>query len=497
MPSWSRHFDRIWCFHYLKDADRLPGMEAELRRVGILDSGVFSFRHTSPDPWERKLAKVCPAVSGHHGAKIGFLNLGLATARALREAVALGYRRVLFLEDDIRFLRDVGEIAATLDTMPDGFDVVQLEHFVFHKQIPDKAAYDNACETRSLNGRFFRADGLTLWSGGCVSLNASAMERLLPMMERRPQPLDGLIQSAEVGPRAATKRNIAVQVALGDAMMWQYGAWEKGNQHHVSYRPQGIRYEDYAVPSGYGYESLFCKMEDGVYKAYQKGEVAPPPKPKTDADWRREFMERHKGETFANHAQMMRMMEAERDAVESGSIVQMRDRWTRRALKELVESTGANGIRMVEVGSYAGESAAVFASMPQVAELWCVDLWKGGYDQKDEASGSDFAKVEAAFDAVAARWPGKIRKFKGTLQEFHVAHPDAKPDLVYIDAEHTREACARDIATARGMEPRWIAGHDYNRESWSGVVEAVNEAFGAPDRTFGDTSWIKALTPRA
>lgn len=168
----------------------------------------------------------------------------------------------------------------------------------------------------------------------------------------------------------------------------------------------------------------------------------------------------------------------------------MRDSWGRRGLADLVAATGASGLRVVEVGSYAGESADVFASLPQVALVWCVDPWKAGYDDGDVASSSDFAEVEAAFDKVAARHPGKVRKFKGTLRDFRAVHPDARPDLVYIDAEHTYDAVARDIADAVAWRPRFVAGHDYNPRDWPGVARAVDEAFGRQDRVFLDTSWL-------
>lgn len=45
----------------------------------------------------------------------------------MREALALDYERVLFLEDDIRFLKDLRELEAALDATPDGYDVVQFD----------------------------------------------------------------------------------------------------------------------------------------------------------------------------------------------------------------------------------------------------------------------------------------------------------------------------------------------------------------------------------
>lgn len=172
------------------------------------------------------------------------------------------------------------------------------------------------------------------------------------------------------------------------------------------------------------------------------------------------------------------------------SIVVMRGKeQDRRSLNQLVEDTGLDEITMVEVGSYAGESADIFASTGKVKRIFCIDPWKGGYDEKDVASSSDFAEVESAFDKVMERHPTVIHKFRGTLQEFALAFPELKPDLIYIDSEHTYEGTRRDISTALKMEPKVMAGHDYTN-GWPGVVRAVDETIGRPNRVYPDESWI-------
>lgn len=172
------------------------------------------------------------------------------------------------------------------------------------------------------------------------------------------------------------------------------------------------------------------------------------------------------------------------------SIVVMRGReQDNRSLSQLVDDTGLDGITMVEVGSYAGESAEIFASTGKVKRIFCIDPWKGGYDEKDVASSSDFTEVEAAFDKVMERHPTVIHKFRGTLQDFALAFPELRPDLIYIDSEHTYEGTRRDISTALKMEPKVMAGHDYTN-GWPGVVRAVDETVGRPNRVYADESWI-------
>jgi len=109
-------------------------------------------------------------------------------------------------------------------------------------------------------------------------------------------------------------------------------------------------------------------------------------------------------------------------------MIKMREKQKERdALKQLIEaSTGdANKIVMIEVGSYAGESADIFASTGKVKTLYCVDPWKNGYDEGDIASySSDFKEVENAFDEVQKKHSDVIVKYKGTLADFIADHPE-------------------------------------------------------------------------
>lgn len=147
----------------------------------------------------------------------------------------------------------------------------------------------------------------------------------------------------------------------------------------------------------------------------------------------------------------------------------------------------------MEVGSYAGQSMKLAMETGLVAEMYCVDPWTPGYDPDDAAAYTDFRAVERMFDEAAAAHPGRVHKFKGDFKAFREANPDVKPDLVYIDAEHTYEGCARDVNTALLAGAALVGGHDYERR-WPGVVRAVNERFGRPGLTFSDTSWLCAAS---
>ena len=249
-PDWARHFDRAYSFHFVNDAARLPGITEEFRRVGLLESGMFRWVTTYPNPWEKRLIEAMPKVwpQGASKTAVGFLNLGMASMRALREARHDGCRRVLFMEDNIRFLRDLGAIADALNAIPDGFDIVQFDKFAQWEVTPEQ--YAALCRDKSVNGHYFDEVGGSWMSGGGFMATERGMRNILRAFEEwRPGPMDGYLTMN--GNRvAAAKRNLAVQVVMDDAMVFGYGP--RRNTHHAAYAPQGVRYEDYAVPPGYG-----------------------------------------------------------------------------------------------------------------------------------------------------------------------------------------------------------------------------------------------------
>ena len=65
-------------------------------------------------------------------------------------------------------------------------------------------------------------------------------------------------------------------------------------------------------------------------------------------------------------------------------------------------------------------------------------------------------------------------------------------DFIYIDGSHTYESVKRDLELylPKLKKGGIIGGHDYS-QIWPGVIEAVNEVVGNPDKNFIDDSWIK------
>ena len=120
---------------------------------------------------------------------------------------------------------------------------------------------------------------------------------------------------------------------------------------------------------------------------------------------------------------------------------------------------------MYEIGSYAGESAEVFARY--FDEVHCVDPWTGLAPE-----------VEQSFDMRAAESSYMI-KHKTTSLEAASNVSDSSLGFVYIDALHDYASVKDDIEAwwPKVSDQGFIGGHDFCYQQ-PGVTRAVTEAFG-------------------
>jgi hypothetical protein len=146
---------------------------------------------------------------------------------------------------------------------------------------------------------------------------------------------------------------------------------------------------------------------------------------------------------------------------------------------------------IVEIGSYAGESAAEFLRVAKL--LICVDIWTP-YRERNGVyvdGITDPKEAEEAFDDLARNNPGRIIKLKMPSTAAALLVPLWSADVIYIDGNHEQDFVAADIAAwlPKVRRPGIIAGHDYSHMHFTGVKPAVDAAFPNGVHLFADTTW--------
>lgn len=231
MVDWGR-FDFRCALAYTGYADRQPAIDAEIARVGLTDvHRVWQF----PNPFYSTLrAKVRRSRSMAHP---GHFSCTLGHYRAVKTAYELGARRCLVMEDDIRFLTDVGLLAEIVSDMPDDLDIALLD--VLKPQATQLDAFVRTVRENRI-GRFW-ARGTNLRSCGCYSMNRRGMARFIACYESPVAGRAGLLRQSDQFFNVA---HIGSDVRIGHAV------------------PCGARQVVLATGSNSGYTDL-----DGWYRA--------------------------------------------------------------------------------------------------------------------------------------------------------------------------------------------------------------------------------------
>jgi len=143
---------------------------------------------------------------------------------------------------------------------------------------------------------------------------------------------------------------------------------------------------------------------------------------------------------------------------------------------------------VIEIGSWTGLSAVEFAK--NFDKVYCIDPWEATGEINTEY---DMKEVEKIFDNRIKDYDNII-KIKATSADARGSSLlPKKADLIYIDGLHNYDAIRQDITLWKDKITKLITGHDYWPNKFDGVIKAVNEALGKPDKIFSDTSWIKEI----
>jgi hypothetical protein len=150
--------------------------------------------------------------------------------------------------------------------------------------------------------------------------------------------------------------------------------------------------------------------------------------------------------------------------------------WLGEGTDQLLASVLSNDTRLVvELGAWLGMSTRFIADHAPNATILSVDHWHGNpeHQARDEYR-SMLPTLYDTFLALNWRYRDQIVPLRmSTLDGLRtVAEYGLKPDLIYVDAEHSDQAVSAELDLARRLFPKAeLVGDDYD---WQGVQNAVD-----------------------
>ena len=161
-----------------------------------------------------------------------------------------------------------------------------------------------------------------------------------------------------------------------------------------------------------------------------------------------------------------------------------------RVLRLAKSNTKIENPKMLEIGSYKGESTMIFASSGIFKEIHCIDPYKG-----NEESNIIFKEN---WDDVKKEFIFNTRYFDNIIlhedYSYNIVNKlvDKYFDFIYIDGSHEYKDVKKDLELYLPKTTYLIGGHDYQKE-WPGVVKAVSEVIKSPIKKYWDESWLTLI----
>ena len=156
--------------------ERTTTCRRELERVGLYPDVAPIWTATSPaDKMIAERAFCTNMVRGN----LGFVNSLMAHYRAVKCAWTVGAKRVLVMEDDIRFLKDDELLQAIVESMPEDTDVGLLDWWFPAKATDADYAELAAAESVATFWKPFR----NLRSAACYTMSACGMRAFMKLVE--------------------------------------------------------------------------------------------------------------------------------------------------------------------------------------------------------------------------------------------------------------------------------------------------------------------------
>lgn len=208
MINWTKYFDAIYCLHYLPNKERGKTIQAELDRIGIGSSGILHYKYTYPSPFDKVLLKSLPYnkkfVLQHVLPRA--INAGMGYYSIYQEALGLEYNKVLVIEDDVAFLKDLNELEDILNHIPEEWDFLR-----FDKTNNSQCAHMLKTLVR---GPYFSGNYTGgYWALGASAVSAKAMKIGIKSMEKELFVVDQIFEN-RIDPELNTLKRYISNLSL-------------------------------------------------------------------------------------------------------------------------------------------------------------------------------------------------------------------------------------------------------------------------------------------
>lgn len=246
--NWTKYFDKIYCINFIQYKDRKKAMQKQLDRVGILDHPNFQFHHTFISPYTNLIFTICKQLNICKQPKMSLARFNLSLNghyECIKKSEINDYEKILILQDDIRFLKDLNKCQQILINMPHDANLILFDKYKnINSQFIPYNNYFNKFNTAY-------SAGLYMLDKKGISSIAKAYQNELTFSDWYWQ--DKFTSTNELKKYCCNKNSLGIQIIYQNCQNGEKGNINSINYVHNIYIQQGINYQEYNLDQNYGY----------------------------------------------------------------------------------------------------------------------------------------------------------------------------------------------------------------------------------------------------
>lgn len=173
------YFDKIIVLHYVKNTERKVKLDKELDRIGINQCKNLEFYYDVDTPYDEAMFQNIMLHYPSHPEthRLSYKKASFHHYRIIKIAYEQGCNRILILEDDACFLKNLEKLLYLFECTPKDADIVLYDKLIWRISSEKyKQIFKNCIYANYTNLNLFL---LAFISAACYGLSRKAMEELI------------------------------------------------------------------------------------------------------------------------------------------------------------------------------------------------------------------------------------------------------------------------------------------------------------------------------
>lgn len=182
--DWTRYVDAIYCLHFIPHQNRLPILKENLKYMNILESPIFHWYYSYPNNFDEAIIRaIKPKYDDYYNLRRNkVLNLMIAYHNMFREIQELGYKKILIIENDCRFIPNQRDLfIETLEHLPHEWDYIHFDKMNAFNTYLYNLKYGEWFHSNFTGG--YWGNAFTMWSIKGINIAVKEIEKNLTMTD--------------------------------------------------------------------------------------------------------------------------------------------------------------------------------------------------------------------------------------------------------------------------------------------------------------------------